>query len=243
MADKLVIYAISLSGTLLEAALLVVLLRRGAGKRLWGLTAYVAAVLGTGLARIGVLSAYGIASLAYAYFYWLSDVGLALGAFLLVCAFFRRACSRQADLWQHIRLFLAFVFVLVLGVSLFTLSRNYASLFTIFIIEFEQNLYFTCLILVSLLYILMQQFESSDRELSLLVCGLGIQFAGPAANFALAHLTTGDFYSASLLKFIPPLCTLIMLAIWTYAVTTVREVSRQPAALARAEAEMAADEA
>lgn len=232
MADKLLIDAIQLTAYLLEAALAVLLLRRGSWKRLGELTAYVAAILTTEAARACVLFHYGLTSLAYAYFYWLSDVVLALGAFLLVCAFFRRACSGQGPLWQQIRLLLAFVFLLALAASLFALSSHYTSLFTIFIIEFEQNLYFTCLVLISLLYLLMQQFDSADDELGLLVCGLGIQFAGPAANFALVHLTSGEFYSASLLKFIPPLCTLGMLVIWTYAVVWVRKAPRELAALA-----------
>jgi hypothetical protein len=243
MADKLVIYAVALTTPLLEVALLITLLRGGYWKRLGGLMAYVSVLLTTEVARDAVLYHYGLSSLAYAYFYWLSDVVLALGAFLLVCAFFQRACSGQTPLWRHMRLFLAFVFVLVVGVSLIALSRNYTSLFTMFIIEFEQNLYFTCLVLVSLLYILMQYFKPADDELGLLVCGLGIQFAGPTANFALVHLTSGGFYSASLLRFIPPLCTLGMLAIWTYAVAGVRKARREPAALVREEARLEAGKA
>lgn len=243
MPSELFSYGISYACLFLEALLLVVLLRRGRGKKLRALTAYVAAILVTDSSRIWLSLHLGVSSVAYAYFYWLSDVVLALGAFLLVCAFFRRACSGQKLLWKHMRLLLALVFVLVVGVSLISLSRHYTSLFTIFIVEFEQNLYFTCLVLVSLLYILMQYFKPADDELGLLVCGMGIQFAGPAANFALVHLTSGEFYSASLLRFIPPLCTIAMLSIWTYAVAGIRKAAHEPKILIRNEARLKESEA
>lgn len=243
MASGFFSYGISYACLFLEAVLLVVLLGRGRGRKLWALAAYVGATLAVSLVRELVLYTYGFTSHAYAYFYWLSDVALGLGAFLLVCVFFRRACSGQTPLWRHMRLLLALVFVLVVGVSVISLSRHYTSLFTIFIIEFEQNLYFTCLVLVSLLYILMQYFEPADDVLGLLVCGLGIQQAGPAASFALVHLTSGGFYSASLLKFIPPLCSLGMLVIWTYAVAGAHQAAHEPKTLIRKEARLKESEA
>jgi len=85
-------------------------------------------------------------------------------------------------------------------------------------VEFEQNLYFTCLVLNTLLYLLLQQTHSADEELGLLVCGLGIQFAGPAASFALVHLTSGEAYATSLNHFLGQLCTMGMLLTWFYAV-------------------------
>jgi hypothetical protein len=243
MANGLAIYAFALLTPVLEVALLVILWRGGSVRRLGGLAAYISVLLGTEVARDAVLYHYGLRSLAYAYFYWLSDLALVLGAFLLVCAFFRRACSGQTPLWQHMRQLLGLVFVLVVGVSLISLSRNYASLVTIFVAEFEQNLYFTSLVLVTLLYILMQYFKPADDELGLLVCGLGIQFAGPAANFALVHLTSGEFHSTLLLRFILPLCTLGMLAVWTYAVTGVRKAARESRAPIREQARLTESEA
>jgi hypothetical protein len=73
-------------------------------------------------------------------------------------------------------------------------------------------------VLTTLLYLLMQQIGSRDEELELLVCGMGMQFAGPAASWALITLTQREGYSVSLLRFIVPLCTLGMLLTWLYAV-------------------------
>jgi len=204
-------------------ALVVFLACKGSWKRLPALWAYLFAFLVIdGVARRYVLYHYGIKSNAYIYCYWLTDAALALGLFLLICTFFQRACANERKLWPFLRLFLAFVFVLVLGMSAHTLSRNYENLFSRFIYEFNQNLYFTCLVLNTLLFIMMQQIENADDELQMLVCGLGLQFAGPAANFALMFLTpdntTAHGYAKLLFAFASPLCTLGMLLTWFYAV-------------------------
>lgn len=214
----------------LVLALVVFMCGRGLSKRLPAVTAYLfGLLLVDGVARGYVLYHYGATSVQYRYFYWLSDVALALGAFLLVCTFFQRTCANQAQMWSFLRLFLAFVFILVLGISLLSLSRNYNHIYTQFIIEFQQNLYFTCLVLNTLLYILMQQIESADDELSMLVCGLGLQFAGPAASFALTFLMHGERYANSLMVFVGPLCTLGMLSTWFYALVRPPKTARVPA--------------
>src|SRR5204863_7211782 len=150
--------------------LLIFLLYRGLWKHLKGLTSYLCAyLLLDGVVRRYTFYHFGLTSQQYFYSYWLTDVALTLGAFLLVCTFFHRACASHASLWRYLRLMLVFVFMLVLGISAFSLSRNYDNLFGILMIEFQQDLYFACLVLNTLLYILMQQIETSDDELGLLV--------------------------------------------------------------------------
>jgi hypothetical protein len=106
------------------------------------------------------------------------------------------------------------VFILVVGVTAFSLAGHYDNLFTSVLLEFEQNLYFTCLVLNTMLYLLMQQIASPDGELEMLVCGMGIQFAGPAAGWALARLTPAADLAPPVIM---PLCTAGMLLIWFYA--------------------------
>lgn len=230
MVDKLIGYGLQYAGYSLELGLFAFLIGRGRWKRLGGVTLYLTCLLAVdGVGRSYVLYRYGLASREYAYFFWLTDVLLTLAAFLLVCAFFRRACVQEEKMWRFLRLLLTFVFILVLGISSFSISRNYNQLFTRFIVEFQQNLYFTCLVLNTLLYILMQQIETEDDELALLVCGMGIQFAGPAASLALVYLTPGQQYAKSLLHYVPPLCTLGMLLTWFYAVAWMPKAAAVPA--------------
>jgi hypothetical protein len=212
---------------LLEAGLLGYLIFRRGERCLLPVALYLGLLVSVdGLSRPVVLYRYGLASLEYAYFFWLTDVLLALGAFLVVCLFFRRACAEHRELWQVVRRVLAFVVILVAGISLFSLSRNFDHLFTRFIVEFQQNLYFTCLVLNTLLFILMQQLRSTDEELSMLVCGMGIQFAGPAANLALVYLTPGQEYGSELYRHMSPLFTLGMLLTWFYALARAPQLGR-----------------
>jgi len=212
-------YSLQYGNYLLELLVLASLVRHGAWRSRAALCLYVFFFLSVdALARPYVLYRFGESSLQYSYFYWLTDALLALGAFLLVCAFFRRASSGRGELWEFLRTVLPIVFILVLGISLFSIARNYDHLFTRFIVEFQQNLYFTCLVLNTLLYLLIQHLRSHDEELNLLVCGLGVQFAGPAANFALMYLTPGGHSAGRLLTYVSPLCTLGMFSTWFYAV-------------------------
>jgi hypothetical protein len=240
MSNWILTHGLQYAGYALEVLLFVVLARRGKLRPLAGLCLYVSALfLADGVARPAVLNYFGQESTQYYYFYWLTDVVLAMGAFLLTCAFFRRACAREEKLWRFMRMVLVFAFLIVLGISALYLTRNYTQLIAV-IIEFSQNLYFTCLVLITMLYVMIQQLAIEDEELALLVCGMGVQFAGEAAGLAFYHLTTGDNFSGVLLTLLGPVCTLGMLSTWIYAVNKipsevpVRPPRGSPAALAEA---------
>jgi hypothetical protein len=223
MVEKLLDIVLQYSGYGLELSLLVLLLWRRPRTRLAALCGYVFLLFAVdGVGRPYILYHYGLESSQYRYFYYVTDASITLGAFLLVCSFLRRACTEEKRLWGFTRLFLAFVFILVPGITLVTLSRNSGQIGvrgTPFVYEFSQNLYFTCLILNTLLYLMMQKIECADDELGLLVCGMGIQFAGPAASSALVVLTGQEQFATSLNTLIIPLCNLGMLCTWLYAVS------------------------
>lgn len=224
-SDKLLVYGLEYAGCAAEVFILFLLARQGRWRRLSGLFLYVAGLfLLDGLGRTAALNYFGPTSRQYAYFYWLTDVVLALGAFLLTCAFFRRACNRE-ELWRLVRMLLFFVFILVVAISTLALTRHYARLYTVFIVEFSQNLYFSCLVLNTLLYVMMQELAINDEELGLLVCGMGLQFAGEAAGLALLHLTSGEHMARLVFSFLNPACTLGMFMTWVYAITKTPETA------------------
>jgi len=81
-----------------------------------------------------------------------------------------------------------------------------------------------------MLYLLMQHIASTDEELELLVCGIGIQFAAPAASWALVYLTRGVNFAPTLHQLILPLCNAGMLLTWFYAIShPSKAVSKLPA--------------
>ena len=219
MIETLVQHGIQYGVYLAEVGLFLYLVLWGHCKRLAGVSLYVAGLLTIDtIARPRVLALYGFTSPQYFYFFYVTDAILALSAFLLVCSFFRRASVERREMWQSLRLVLVSVFIIVVGISCVSLKMNYTNLFGRFTTEFEQHLYFTCLVLNTVLYILIQHVQVADDELELLVCGMGIQFAGPAANFALMYLTPGSHFFMSVMQYVGPLCTLGMLGLCFYAV-------------------------
>lgn len=224
--DQLVLYGIQYAGYAAEVCVCVALVNRGRWRRLKALGLYVASLfLLDGVARPAVSNFFGQGSNQFFYFYWMTDTVFTLGAFVVICGFFQRACLREVKLWHFVRLLLVFVFLLVLAISAPFLTRHYTHLSISFMIEFSQNLYFTCLVLNTLLFVMLQQLSIEDDELGLLVCGLGVQFAGEAACFALVHLTAGDGFARRLLVFVAPFCTLAMLSIWVYAIGKTPETA------------------
>jgi hypothetical protein len=216
--DQLVLYGIQYAGYALEVCVCVSLAYGSRWRRLKGLGLYVASLfLLDGVARPAVSNFFGKGSSQFFYFYWMTDVVFALGAFLVICSFFRRACLKEEKLWRFVRLLLILVFFVVLAVTSLSLTRHYTHLYNTFIIEFSQNLYFTCLVLNTLLYVMLQQLAIDDDELGLLVCGLGVQFAGEAACLALCSLTLAHSI-ANAMTFLAPCCTFAMLWIWVYAI-------------------------
>ena len=219
MTDQVLTCVLQYAGYALEATICLLLFWQGKWRRLKGLCLYIAALfILDGVARSAALSFFGESSTQYYYLYWVTDALLTLGAFLLICGFFRRALVQQEKLWGVWRLALVFVFLLVVGVSALTFSRNYAHLYgKPFIVEFSQNLYFSCLVLNTVLYVMMQQLAIEDEELGFLVCGLGIQFAGEAAGLALYHVT-GQAFASHIFGILNPICALGMYLTWVYAI-------------------------
>lgn len=235
MAQTLLALAVQYAGYVSELVLLAYLLRGRLLRQQVSVSLYLTLLLAVdAVGRPFVLYTYGVSSRQYFYFFYVTDVLLALGAFLLVCTFFRRACRDDQNMWRFLRPMLVMTFILVAVISAASLTRNYSALYsagrtyTSLITEFEQNLYFTCLVLNTLLYILIQQRQIADDELALLVTGLGIQFAGPAASFALMYLTPGQAVGGSLLTYVAPLCFLGMMATWSYALMRAPKSAKVP---------------
>jgi hypothetical protein len=218
--DQLLLCGVQYATYALEVWVCLSLVWGGRWRRLKGLGLYVTSLfLLDGVARPAVSNFFGAKSTPFYYFYWTTDVVFVLGAFAVICGFLRRACTREEKLWSFVRLLLIFVFLIVLGVSTLSLTRHYANLYILYIIELSQNLYFTCLVLNTLLYVMLQQLAIDDDELGLLVCGMGVQFAGEAACFAVLHLTANNNSIArDWTVVLAPCCTLAMLWIWVYAI-------------------------
>lgn len=220
MLNQVVMHALQYLGYVLEIALVFVIFR---GKRWKDLTAFslyvISFVLVDVALRPATLNFYGLRSKQYSLCYWYSDIALTLAAFVLVCFFFRRACSGNKGYWSFLRTFLAVVFLGIAVVSYMSISEHYGHLIGRYIVDLQQNLYFACLVLTSILYVIIQNNDAPSEEFSLLVCGLGIEFAGPAAGMALAYLTPGGHDAGIVASYVIQICNLGMFATWLYALS------------------------
>ena len=228
MSGTLTSDVLSYAGYILEAGLLAYLLVRGHAKPLWELVLYLAMSLGVAGSRSFTLARYGLASPQYGNCYWTTDLLLVLAAYVLVASFFRRACSHNQEMWQFVRLLLGAVLLAIAAVSYFSLSNHQGKLFSFFIVEFSQNLYFASLVLTTLLYLMTLRMDIADERLGMLVCGLGIEFAGPAAGLALIYLSGGAEISRVIGVYFFPLCDIGMILTWFYAVSRVPELAKAP---------------
>ena len=223
MLDQLLTYGLQYPGYVFQAFLVGLLLKRGHWKRLSGVCVYLTLfLLLDGVARFYTLLHYGRRSSPYYYVYWLTDVVLTLLAFALVCGFFRRACASHDRLWHNLRPLLGFLFLLLVAVSYFMIASKFHDLYSDFyywIYQFQQNTYFACLVLTTLLYIMMQRSGGWDEELGMLVCGMGILFAAPAAGLAGHALLPKSEDVEIVISHLDQLCMLAMLFTWWYAIT------------------------
>jgi len=215
-------YGFQYGGMLIEAALIIYVVQSSHRSRPSSVLLYLSCLLASGVARSYTLHRFGYRSTQYSYVYFATDFPLVISALFLVCLFFRRACLHQEKMWRYVRLWLTFICVMVVGISGLFFSHHYGNVLTDFYVEFSQNVYFTCLVLNTLLYLLLQQIDSADDQLGLLVCGVGIQFAGPAATLALLKLTANEIFAQSLNSLVQRICTLGMLLVWAYAIVHVR---------------------
>jgi len=122
---------------------------------------------------------------------------------------------------ENVRMLLGGVLVSIAAISYFSLANHSDKLFSSFTVEFSQNLYFACLVLTTLLYLMTLKMEIADERLGMLVCGLGIEFAGPAAGLALVFLSRQPELMRVVGVYFFPLCDIGMILTWFYAITRV----------------------
>jgi hypothetical protein len=131
-------------------------------------------------------------------------------------------------MWHFVRLLLGTVLVGIAAISYLSLASHHDKFFSFFIIQFSQDLYFATLVLTTLLYLMALKMEIADERLGMLVCGLGIEFAGPAAGLALVYLTRGAEISRAVGVYFVPLCDIGMILTWFYAISRVPGPAKAP---------------
>lgn len=168
---------------------------------------------------------YGYTSQAYFYFYYSWDPIATIIAYLLVGSFFDEML-RPSVFRRYVCPTLGLLFVLLVGISWLYISRSSGHLYSRFIIEFQQNMFFVGVLLTFLLWLSMMYLGAETRHFALLVSGLGIYFAAHACNYAARALFP---MLADVTTRIPPLAYNLMAVVWFYTFLAVREDEPAPA--------------
>lgn len=225
-------YIVWFAGALLEAAVVVCAIQRGAFRRYIFLNLYMAAAVLASAIRYEILQHYGFYSANYAYFYYYSD------ALLTILLFFALA-SLYSEVFRELnaeRLVQLGAVILLAGTALFSFAvvqQSSSKLLTHVVFELSQNLYFVGLVLTYILWAAILKLRETRARLIQLVLSLGVYFSLYAANYALRNLYPSVGWLFELLN---PLIGCFLPFAWAFAFWRTPEESRLvPAELAVAQ--------
>ncbi|MEE9236050.1 MAG: hypothetical protein V3U28_11485 [Candidatus Acidoferrales bacterium] len=229
---------VTLLGVIASLGAVVVCLRQKAFQAYMFLNLYLLFSIIHSLGTLYFIKSFGYESLAYFYFYYFGDVIASILGYLLIASFFDRLL-RRSMFAPYVRPTLTIFFLLVVGVSALFVLQNYSRLYSRFLIELQQNMFFVGVVLTFLLWISMNYLHAENRRFVLLVSGLGIYFSAHAANYALRFFfrASDDPTMAAALSRIPPLAYILMVSLWLYTFwrVPVGEPAVEPIARGRPE--------
>ena len=169
---------IEVLGAVLALGVVVISTRQGFFKRYLFLNVYLLTNVVFTSGCYYVRSLYGYTSLEYYYFYYVGDAIPNVIGYLLIASFFDRLL-RESVFHKYVRPTLAIFFVLIVGISAFFIVGSVEHLYSEFVLELQQNLYFVGVLLTFLLCMCVSYLNVRSRRFTLLVSGLGIYFAAP----------------------------------------------------------------
>jgi hypothetical protein len=222
-------YFIWFSCTLLETAVVVCALKKGAFRKYFFLNLYMAASVIVTIVRFRVLTSYGLTSSEYVYLYYYSDALLTIFLYLSLSSLYAHVFSElQAE--RYVRFG---ALVLLAGTALFSygvVQESTTKLISRFVVELSQNLYFVGLVLTYVLWAAILKLRETRARLVQIVLSLGVYFSLFAADYALRNLY--PTMSSLLISLLQVFGCFLPLA-WAYAFWRLPEEARTvPARLA-----------
>jgi len=205
-------YAIWLLATLLEVAVVVCAIRRHCFGRYLCLNLYMVFSLLVSLVRYSVLSQFGLRSSQYLYCYYYSDAVLTILLYLTLITLYLHVFD-EMKAGKYVRLAAT---MLLAGTALFSyavVQQSSQRMFTSFVYELSQNLYFVGLVLTYVLWGAILKLRETRTQLIQLVLSLGVYFSAFAATFALGNM----FPNLQSVTYIAPLFGCLLPMAWAYA--------------------------
>lgn len=219
----------------LAVGVLATSIRYGYLRRYFFVNLSVAVMLLCDATRYFILYRYGFRSAEYFYCFYFTDALLVTSYYLLILGFFDVIFSKT-PLRIQVRLALLFFVVLVGAMSHQMISQSLPHFYSRLLVEFLQNMYFAAVLLSVLLWISLNYLRVEDRQMALLIAGLGLSFSMQAAGYAVQNLMPREMFENLnfLLRRASLLATTLRLALWCKALT----LSPQPVAVRAAQPEM-----
>jgi len=212
-------YVVAALSILFSLGTLVVCVRQKVFYRYFFLNLYLLASTVFTLATQYLIHTVGYESVEYFYFYFTGDAIANTICYLTIASFFDQM-FRQSIFARYVRPTLGFFFFLVILISGLFIARSVDHLFSRFVLEFQQNMYFVGVLLTFLLWMSMMYLGAETRRFALLVSGLGIYFTAHAASYAASFLSTS---AQSFALQIPPVAYTLMTLVWLYTFLRVPE--------------------
>ena len=222
-------YAVWLICCLLEAAVLVCAFRTNSFRRYLALNLYMGSEFLISIPRLWTLVHYGFRSLQYRYVYYYSDAVVTIILYFAILHLFSHVFDEMGA-----ERYLRYGATLLLGgTALFSyliVQQSGSRLFTRFVFEMSQNLYFVGMVLTYVLWGAAFKLRETRTRLIQLILSLGVYFSAFTANYALRNLHH-DLYG--LLPYLTPVIGIWLPAAWMYTFLRTPEEARMvPARLA-----------
>ena len=215
-------YFLWLSGTVLEMAVVVCALRKGAFRKYLLLNLYMAISVVVSIARFRVLTSYGVTSSEYVYVYYYSDALLTIFLYFALSSLYAHVFSElQAE--RLVRSGTVFLLAATALFSYAVVQESSSKLISRFVVELSQNLYFVGLVLTYVLWGAILKLRETRARLVQLVLSLGVYFSLFAACYALRNLYPS--MSSLFISLLQVFGCFLPLA-WAYAFWRLPEESR-----------------
>ena len=181
-------------------------------RRYLALNLYIGAEFLASAPRLWTLIHYGFRSREYKYVYYYSDAILTIMLYFAILHLFSHVFNEMGA-----ERYLRFGATLLLGgTALFSyliVQQSGSRLFTRFVFEMSQNLYFVGMVLTYVLWGAAFKLRETRMQLIQLILSLGVYFSAFAANYALLNLHH-DLYGV--LPYLTQLIGIWLPAAWMY---------------------------
>ena len=219
----LVGYALWVLGALLEVAVVVCALKRHSFHRYLCLNLYMVFSFVVSVVRYEVFRQFGLQSREYLYCYYYSDAVLTIFLYLALITLYLHVFD-EMKVEKYVRLA---AIMLLAGTALFSyavVQQSSQRMFTSFVYELSQNLYFVGLVLTYVLWGAILKLRETRAQLIQLVLSLGVYFSAFAATFALGNM----FPNLQSVTYIAPLFGCLLPLAWAYAFFRLPHDARMP---------------